>query len=69
MFNVEFGYNYCFAACQSNNYELGVSALAHYELKLNHMDFVLNVNKATQNPYGILYWGTDVVDLIICETA
>ena len=28
---------------------------AHYELKLNHMDFVLNVNKATQNPCGIVY--------------
>ena len=33
------------------------------------MDFVLNVNKATQNPCWVVYRGWDVVDLIICETA
>lgn len=38
-------------------------------IKLNHMDFVLNVNKAAQNPCQIVYIGLDVVDFIICETA
>lgn len=38
-------------------------------IKLNHMDFVLNINKAAQNQCGILYRGLDVVDFIICETA
>ena len=33
------------------------------------MDFVLNVNKAAQNPCQIGYIGLDVVDFIICETA
>lgn len=38
-------------------------------IKLNHMNFVLNVNKAAQNPCQIVYIVLDVVDLIICETA
>lgn len=29
------------------------------------MDFVLNVNKAAQNPCQIVYIGLDVVDFII----
>ena len=38
-------------------------------IKLNHMNFVLYVNKAAQNPCQIVYIGLDVVDFIICETA
>lgn len=33
------------------------------------VSFMLNVNKAAQNPYRIVYIGLDVVDFIICETA